>query len=59
MCEIYKSRVVWIRVFGVPLHAWDADFFVALVKVFGTFVCIDENTSNRESLDIARIMLKN
>lgn len=44
--------------FGIPAHAWTSNFFVGLVDSVGSFVYIDEHTSKREHLDIARIMVK-
>ncbi|XP_058725760.1 uncharacterized protein LOC131597063 [Vicia villosa] len=29
------ERIVWLRIFGVPIHAWKADFFLALANSIG------------------------
>ncbi|XP_058726434.1 uncharacterized protein LOC131597779 [Vicia villosa] len=56
--EVDSERVVWFRIYGVPCHAWNAEFFVKLANSIGSFVCIDENTANKACMDIARVMMR-
>lgn len=56
--DIDEGRVVWIRAYGVPVHAWSAKFFVKLVDSLGSFICLDESTSKGTNLDIARFMVR-
>lgn len=51
------SRDVWYSIFGVPLHAWCPEFFMALGESWGRFVCLDGNISKGETLDVARILV--
>ncbi|XP_058774259.1 uncharacterized protein LOC131648526 [Vicia villosa] len=51
------SKVVWISIFGVPVVAWSVDFFKQLAERFGSFICLDAQTENEDSYDIARIMI--
>lgn len=43
--EVDNNIVMWIRVYGIPCHGWNSEFFVALANSFGSFVCLDDNTS--------------
>ncbi|XP_058740820.1 uncharacterized protein LOC131613142 [Vicia villosa] len=52
------ERVTWIRVHGVPCHAWNIDFFEALANSFGCFVNMDENYKEGKNMDIARILIR-
>lgn len=56
--EIDNERVVWLRCFGVPVHAWNDNFFSYLVSGIGSFVCVDDITARKECLDVARILVK-
>lgn len=56
--EIDNERLVWLRVFGVPAHAWSTDFFAYLVSGIGEFVSVDDNTSKKTSMDVARVLYK-
>lgn len=51
------NRDVWLRIYGVPLHAWCSEFFVSLGECWGRFICLDENTSKGEIFDVARLMV--
>ncbi|CAI8603272.1 unnamed protein product [Vicia faba] len=44
--DVDEGRTMWIRIYGVPAHAWNCDFFMSLANQLGSFICIDENTSN-------------
>ncbi|XP_058747128.1 uncharacterized protein LOC131620126 [Vicia villosa] len=52
-----NDRDIWIRLYGVPSMTWNFDFFVGLGNKIGKFICVDENTSSRSCMDIARIMI--
>lgn len=56
--EIDNERLVWVRCYGVPAHAWSIKFFSFIVSTIGEFVDVDDNTRNRESMDMARILFK-
>ncbi|XP_058782131.1 uncharacterized protein LOC131656419 [Vicia villosa] len=50
-------RTVWIRIWGVPVVAWNSEFFQSLAKEWGTLVCVDEATANRSSMEMARLQV--
>ncbi|XP_058751484.1 uncharacterized protein LOC131624544 [Vicia villosa] len=52
-----ESRDVWIRIFGIPVHSWSADFFVAVANLWGRFISLDETTAKGETFDVARILI--
>lgn len=56
--EIDSERIAWIRCYGVPYHAWTEEFFSFLVSAFGEFICLDDNTKNKGSMDVARVMYR-
>jgi len=51
------ERGAWIRVYGVPVHAWNNDFFALCVSGVGKFIQADEGTAVKERLDFARILV--
>jgi hypothetical protein len=52
---VSNQRVVWLRCYGVPLHAWGKDLFRALAFKFGRFVAMDDTTRNFKRCDVARV----
>ncbi|XP_058751344.1 uncharacterized protein LOC131624420 [Vicia villosa] len=38
------ERVVWVRAFGIPCHAWGEEFFECISKPVGSFIKSDECT---------------
>ncbi|XP_058784214.1 uncharacterized protein LOC131658985 [Vicia villosa] len=52
------SREVWLRIYGIPVHGWNPEFFIALAEVWRIFICVDERTSKGEAYDVARIRVK-
>lgn len=56
--DVDSDKVTWIRVYREPCHAWCYEFFVSLTNSMGTFICIDENTTNKTCMDIAMIMVR-
>lgn len=55
---IDNARVIWIRIYDVPSIAWFSYFFVRLANSLGSFICLDEYTTLKSCLDIARIMIR-
>ena len=52
-----NERGAWIRVYCIPAHAWNADFFKICASSCGRFVRVDECTSDRGRIDFARILI--
>jgi hypothetical protein len=50
-------RETWVRVLGVPLHAWGANLFKEIGRKYGEFLDFHENTASRAKLDVARLKL--
>lgn len=50
--------MMWIKVFGVPCHAWNMDFFVNLANNLGSYICVDENTSSGKRNDTAWVLIR-
>lgn len=70
LCEIFelvqpsscfmtaKSFLVWIRVWKVPLGAWNFRFFSALGNLLGKYVCMDTITASKQRMDFARVLVE-
>ncbi|XP_057432667.1 uncharacterized protein LOC130725458 [Lotus japonicus] len=52
-----KSQLVWVRVWRVPVGAWNHSFFVAIGNTLGHFVCVDGITARKERLDFGRLLV--
>lgn len=48
----------WVKVFGVPLHAWSVSYFRRIGDLCGGYVDIDEDTKTRANLIWARICIQ-
>ncbi|CAI8595929.1 unnamed protein product [Vicia faba] len=53
-----NERLTWLRVFGLPCHAWNPKVFDFMTKPLGHYVCSDEETSKHKNLDVARILIR-
>lgn len=51
------QRGTWVRVYGIPLHAWNEDFFKLCVLDCGRYLRSDTCSLNRERFDYARILI--
>lgn len=56
--DVNLEKVMWIYLYGVSCHAWYSDLFVCVANSLGSFVCLDENTTIKTCMDIARIMIR-
>ncbi|CAI8610467.1 unnamed protein product [Vicia faba] len=56
--EVDNERLTWLRVFGLPCHAWHAKVFDFMSKSVGVFICVDEETTKHKTMDVARILIR-
>jgi hypothetical protein len=56
--EIDEERSIWLRIYGVPTHAWNINFFDQVVKPWGKFIHADDGTSKKITMDVARILIR-
>jgi hypothetical protein len=56
--DVDLERSIWLRIFGVPIHAWNLNFFTQVVKPWGTFIKADDGTMKKTTMDVARIMIR-
>jgi hypothetical protein len=58
MCDgkdvVVCERGAWVRIYGIPLHAWNALFFKLCVIDCGRFL---RSSTSKEHFDYARVML--
>ncbi|GAU48536.1 hypothetical protein TSUD_282880 [Trifolium subterraneum] len=56
--EVDNDRLVWLRVYGIPVHAWNDNFFTLISQQFGIFLNADDTTSKNLTMDVARILIR-
>ncbi|PNX58064.1 hypothetical protein L195_g059005, partial [Trifolium pratense] len=56
--DIDVERTIWLRVYGIPIHAWNDSFFAQLVKPWGHFINEDDGTRKKITMDVARLMIR-
>lgn len=56
--EIDNKRVSWLRIHGVPPCACNLLFFSFIASTIGTYINTDDNTHNKLSTNVARVMIK-
>jgi hypothetical protein len=57
MAEIPFQRGAWVRLYGIPLHAWNDNFFKLCVMDCGRFLRTDGYTAAKDRLDFARVLI--
>jgi hypothetical protein len=56
---VSNERTIWLRCYGVPLHAWGEALFRSIAFKFGVFTEVDLSTKNLLRGDFARIKVVN
>jgi len=51
------QRGAWVRIYGIPLHAWNESFFKLCVMDCGRYLRSDGASIDKERLDFARVLL--
>ena len=51
------QRGAWVRLYGVPLHAWNESFFKLCVLDCGRYLRADCGSVDRDRFDYARILI--
>jgi hypothetical protein len=51
------KRESWVRIYGLPLHVWGENAFRLLIKPWGDYVGVDEETRQRARFDVARVKI--
>jgi len=54
---LFRERGGWVRIYGVPLHAWNIDFLKLCVLDCGCLLKVDDIIVDRDRFDYARILL--
>lgn len=52
-----SERFAWVKVSGVPVHAWSVDFFKFLPQIVGKFERVDNYTSKNSRLDVGMVLV--
>jgi hypothetical protein len=56
--DVDLERIIWLRVFGVPVHVWNDDFFTKITKPWGIFMHSDDVTNKKVTMDVARLLIR-
>ncbi|KAL8498658.1 hypothetical protein ACS0TY_021845 [Phlomoides rotata] len=56
--DAHNVRLVWTQWFGVPMHAWNPNFFKLVSLKFGKMLRIDDNTISKKNVQMARVLIK-
>lgn len=56
--DVDWERLIWIKCYGVPCHAWSEDFFEKLGLAYGAFMYTNEHIKDKEHLDIGKFVMK-
>lgn len=54
---MFRDRGAWVRIYGVPLHAWNINFFKLCILNCGRLLRLDELTLEKQRLDYARVLI--
>ncbi|PNX75570.1 putative sulfate transporter, partial [Trifolium pratense] len=54
--EPYR-RGAWVRLYGIPLNAWNEQFFKICVFDCGRYLRMDEYSADKDRLDFARVLI--
>jgi len=54
---LVRERGAWVRIYGVPLHAWNYDVFKLCVYDCGRLMRVDDITLDRDRFDYARVLV--
>ncbi|MCH80387.1 endonuclease/exonuclease/phosphatase family protein [Trifolium medium] len=55
--RIPNRRDIWVNIYGVPLQCWGEMVFRMVTEGCGEYQFMDEDTSNKLRLDVARVKL--
>jgi hypothetical protein len=56
--ETSTDRTIWLRLYGVPVHAWRENFFKKVLEFTGEVIVLDEDTCKKRRLDYARVLIR-
>ncbi|PNX61614.1 putative sulfate transporter, partial [Trifolium pratense] len=51
------QRGAWVRLYGIPLHAWNEDFFKLCVADYGRLLRTESVSADKDRLDFARVLI--
>ncbi|KAH7850469.1 hypothetical protein Vadar_033471 [Vaccinium darrowii] len=51
------SRIVWLKVRGMPLNAWELKSFKKIAESWGEFLTLDQETLSMDAFDVGRLLI--
>ncbi|XXG45435.1 hypothetical protein AAC387_Pa02g0518 [Persea americana] len=55
---IHTTRTLWVKCYGVPLHAWDESTFMSIGRKIGEVIQVAKETIEKSSLENGRVFLR-
>lgn len=52
-----EERVKWLRIYGIPCHAWNSRFFEFITKL-GIYICLDDGTREHTKMGVAKLLVR-
>jgi hypothetical protein len=56
--DVDMERTIWLRIFGIPAHAWNNEFFEQITRPWGSYLNADDVTSKKLTMDVARLLIR-
>lgn len=54
---VSRERFLWLKIQGLPVQAWEEVSFRTIAGMMGTYIRMDDDTTKKMRLDIARILI--
>ena len=54
---IMFERGAWVRIYGIPIHAWNTELFKLAIFECGIFLRLNDSTVAKDRFDYARVLL--
>jgi len=51
------ERGAWVRIYGIPIHAWNSELFKLAIFDCGRFLRLDDSTVAKDRFDYARVLV--
>jgi len=55
--DVARNMLVWLKIWKVPLMAWETRFFHQVGNLFGTTVCVAKETTERKCLQYGKVLV--
>lgn len=56
--DVDNERLIWMRCYGIPCHAWSHGFFEFLTCLVGVYIYSDNETRSQERMYVAKSLIR-